>query len=192
MATQPNKLIIARHGDTTLNSEDKIRGWLNVPLDKNGKKAAVELADTLKDKNIDGIISSDLIRAKQTSKILSRHLGVPVIKTSPKLRTWKMGELNGQDAKSNEKVIEDLVKKYPDAMVKGAESFDTFKKRLITEIKGIAHKNPDKTLAIVTHHSCINALKGWDKLGQEGVKVDSKTYLAKGIDPGSHIEMEIK
>ena len=41
--TDPKILIYAlRHGSTHLNEDNKFRGWIDVPLDENGKDEALE------------------------------------------------------------------------------------------------------------------------------------------------------
>jgi broad specificity phosphatase PhoE len=50
-------IIIARHGQTKLNAEDKIRAWIDVPLDEVGIEQAQDLGIAMRDSNLeaDGI-----------------------------------------------------------------------------------------------------------------------------------------
>jgi bisphosphoglycerate-dependent phosphoglycerate mutase len=88
------KTFLVRHGDTDLNNEDIIHGWVSTPLNDEGIADAHKAADSLKDKNITRIVSSDLPRAKQTANILSQKLKVPVT-FDPNLRTWDSGDFDG-------------------------------------------------------------------------------------------------
>jgi broad specificity phosphatase PhoE len=73
------KIIFVRHGKTT----EKGSNWLI----RKGRMQVVELAKKLKKFKIDKIYSSDLTRAKQTAKIISKELKLPVTIT-PALREY--------------------------------------------------------------------------------------------------------
>ena len=73
------KIYIARHGQ----DDDSVRGgWSDCSLTDLGVKQSVDLADEILSKsdeyNIGMIVSSDIIRAKQTALIISEKLSVPV------------------------------------------------------------------------------------------------------------------
>jgi probable phosphoglycerate mutase len=92
------KLILIRHGHTTLNRpghEERLRGWLDVPLDDLGLREALETAAAVSGFGIEAIYSSDLTRAMQTSEALSRVTRAPVIPTE-ELRPWNLGIFCGQ------------------------------------------------------------------------------------------------
>ncbi len=69
------KLIFVRHGKTSERGGDSF-------LIKRGRKQVVFLAKRLKKFKIDKIYSSDLARAKQTAKIISKELELPITITS--------------------------------------------------------------------------------------------------------------
>ncbi len=87
---------MVRHGDTALNDENLVHGWVDTPLNDKGIEQAHKAAESLKDKDITHIVSSDLPRAKQTANILSKATGAPVI-TTPSLRTWDSGNFDYTD-----------------------------------------------------------------------------------------------
>ncbi|MHA2366294.1 MAG: histidine phosphatase family protein [Candidatus Hodarchaeales archaeon] len=65
------RLIIVRHGETEWNKQQKIMGWKNISLNDLGRTQARLLANYLGKKfKINRIISSDLVRAKETAKII--------------------------------------------------------------------------------------------------------------------------
>lgn len=71
---------IFRHGESTYNVKGLVQGHSNDSvLTPNGEQQARKAAERLKDKDIDIIISSPLIRAKQTAKIVAEVIKVPVI-----------------------------------------------------------------------------------------------------------------
>jgi broad specificity phosphatase PhoE len=61
------KLILVRHGHTSLNGpgdDERLRAWLDVPLDEKGLREAAETADKLTHYPIEVIYCSDLRRAR--------------------------------------------------------------------------------------------------------------------------------
>jgi 2,3-bisphosphoglycerate-dependent phosphoglycerate mutase len=70
------KLILVRHGHTALNvpgKDERLRGWLDLPLDNQGLQEAADLAKRLADYPVEVIYSSDLRRARQTAELLRRR-----------------------------------------------------------------------------------------------------------------------
>jgi broad specificity phosphatase PhoE len=72
------KLIIVRHGQTDWNLQEKTQGRTDNPLNATGLAQAEELAEKLKDKKIDFIISSPLVRAKTTADIINKYHNAPI------------------------------------------------------------------------------------------------------------------
>ncbi|APT18742.1 phosphoglycerate mutase [Amylolactobacillus amylotrophicus DSM 20534] len=64
------KIYIIRHGRTFLNKYDKMQGWCDSPLTKDGLAGAQEVAQVLRDVDFGAAFSSDLKRASDTAKII--------------------------------------------------------------------------------------------------------------------------
>ena len=78
------KLILIRHGHTPLNghgSEERLRSWLDVPLDEQGLQEAAETAEKIANYRVTAIFSSDLRRARQTAEITRQKTTGAVINT---------------------------------------------------------------------------------------------------------------
>ncbi|MEC5397797.1 histidine phosphatase family protein [Uliginosibacterium sp. H1] len=71
------KLYLARHGQTALNREQRFQGSLDAPLDDTGIAQAVLLAEKLPT-DISRIVSSPLLRARQTAESVAALRGLPV------------------------------------------------------------------------------------------------------------------
>jgi Histidine phosphatase superfamily (branch 1) len=74
------KLILVRHGHTSLNrpgDDERLRSWLDVPLDDKGMEEVAKTADTLRKYPIDVIYCSDLRRARQTAEVVRRRVKAP-------------------------------------------------------------------------------------------------------------------
>jgi len=76
---EPVRLIITRHGLTDWNKENRIQGRTDVPLDEQFVAQVEAEAVKLKHKHIDVIVSSPLMRARQTAEIFGKALHLPVV-----------------------------------------------------------------------------------------------------------------
>jgi probable phosphoglycerate mutase len=116
-----------RHGTTELNTDNKFRGWVDVPLDEQGRKDAEEAAEFLEDKGITMIYCSDLIRAQETAKIVGEKLGLNPI-SDYRLRPWNVGSLSGEDKDENKDILDHHID-HPDQPLPQGESLDEFGER---------------------------------------------------------------
>ncbi len=165
---QMGTLYIVRHSITALNSDitkgdsaERIRGWLDVPLSKDGWEIAKKTAEDLENKGIIKIYTSDLIRAEETAEVISSATGAPVEATEL-LRPWNLGILQGKDYKKGIKVMKKYVEDADD-VVKGGESYNNFYGRwkyALTKLLSAASKlKPDMSLCVVTHSRNIYCLE---------------------------------
>lgn len=74
------KLYLVRHGQTDWNLQGKLQGGTDIPLNENGKNAAIELGKKLKDIHFDKIYSSPLMRAYETATLICGKRNIPIIK----------------------------------------------------------------------------------------------------------------
>lgn len=63
------KLYIIRHGETSWNKQKKLQGQRDIMLNDAGIRLAELTGEGMKDIDFDLVISSPLIRAKQTAKL---------------------------------------------------------------------------------------------------------------------------
>lgn len=68
------KIYLIRHGETEWNVKKVMQGSVDIPLNYNGKEQAEIMSEKLVDKKIDIIISSTLIRARETAEIIAEKL----------------------------------------------------------------------------------------------------------------------
>ena len=73
----PLTLLLARHGETDLNTEDRWQGRIDAPLNLAGQAQAQQLARDLP-AGIDTIVASPMLRARQTAEPAAQRLGLPV------------------------------------------------------------------------------------------------------------------
>ena len=90
------KLYILRHGETDLNVQGRLQGWLDAPLNENGVRAAAETGRALREIRFDRAISSPLRRALETARlILAENAGQPPVETDGRLREISFGDWEG-------------------------------------------------------------------------------------------------
>jgi broad specificity phosphatase PhoE len=164
------KLILVRHGKTALNSLDsaeRLRGWMDVPLDEQGLREAEETAQRLVAYPVDHIYSSDLYRARQTAEAVAKATLAPILHTSD-LRPWNVGTLAGQRVKDILPILRQL-ELDPSQSAPEGESFLQFcdrYSRKLQELLDIANRAKGCVVAVTHVRNLLAAptlLHGGDK-----------------------------
>jgi broad specificity phosphatase PhoE len=88
------RLMLVRHGATVSNVEKRYTGQSDVPLSALGLRQVEALAQALAGDRFDIILTSDLLRAQQTTAAITRHNDAPV-RVDPDLREIAMGAWEG-------------------------------------------------------------------------------------------------
>lgn len=73
------RFFFIRHGETNWNKEKRLQGKSDIPLNDTGRAQAKAAANDFSQQNIDYIISSPLLRAKETAQILNQHLSATIV-----------------------------------------------------------------------------------------------------------------
>lgn len=151
------KLILVRHGETREGKHGILLGSLPGVLTAQGKDFAKKVGDTIKKfpEQAEMIVSSDLKRATDTARIISKKIKAP-IKFDQLLRERRGGIVEGKketeiDWKSYEKVS------LPFRKHEGGESFMEVKKRAIAFLNKIK-KEKYSTVIIVSHNVFLSML----------------------------------
>ena len=152
------RIYIVRHGETEANKNGYLQGWTDVPLNENGRFIAELTGRGIKDIRFDHCISSPLIRAKETAKILLRESGNSVSVTfDDRIKEMNFGSFEGMSVR-DEKLIRFLKEpnvgyKFPDG-----ESFREVMKRTQEFLKALIAKDDDKTYLVSTHGCALRAM----------------------------------
>ena len=140
-------LYVVRHGETIWNVEHKVQGITDIPLTEKGKKEAEELQELISTLNIDVVISSPLVRARETAKIL----------VDSKLPINTDDRIKERDWGMNEGALIDTVDRWDcwdvilNTKVQNIECIQDFMYRVSDFIEEIKIKHKDKNVLIVTH-----------------------------------------
>ena len=131
------------------------------PLTKNGRRMVQESAEKLKDKQIDAIFSSDLLRTRQTAQIVGRALKIAP-KFDKRLREVGFGALNGKSAE--ELLYLGFEKDRLNKRLKKGEAYKEVLKRVMLFLKSIDKKYSGKNILLVSHQCPLwileNKVKG--------------------------------
>lgn len=143
------KIYSTRHGETLWNFENRILGRTDIGLTERGIKQAEELAEKAAEKNdIDIIISSPLMRAKQTAKIVAEKLNL-TFTTDDRLMEWDYGEFEGLERYTDG--FYDNKREFAVKMKNGGESLLQLAHRVYSALDEIIVNYHDKNVLIVSH-----------------------------------------
>ncbi|WP_194395544.1 histidine phosphatase family protein [Microbacterium atlanticum] len=92
-------LILIRHGETDWNRDRRIQGSTDIPLNDDGRAQARATAALLRERlpltTPPAVVSSDLLRARETAEIIAGELGLAAPRTYPGLRERAYGQAEG-------------------------------------------------------------------------------------------------
>jgi broad specificity phosphatase PhoE len=145
-----DRLIVARHAE----SEGNAQGFISAdpasprsPLTKLGRQQAQQLADRLAAEHIDCLVTSETLRAVQSSEIVATALSIPVVKT-PLLDDPPAGIFEDGPV---EAFAEWMTGCDPDASVPGTSaSLRDSARRYFDAVRFLA-KRPEHTVLVVGH-----------------------------------------
>lgn len=193
-----SNIYLVRHGKTKLNgskgtdSADRIRGWEDVPLDKQGLQEAKEVGEWFRGKEIDRIYSSDLCRAYDTAKEISKNTDAKITRSSD-FRPWDFGIYTGKKSKDVEFQIKNLIEN-PNKGIKNGESFNSFMDRFLPALSECFKEVEDgkyQNIVIVAHYRNAKAAHAWIGSGM-GESVDPEIMMADDIPPASVMQFTHK
>ena len=155
------ELWLVRHGQTDWNTEFRIQGSLDKPLNATGIEQAHELAQKLADTHFDAIYSSPARRAHQTASAIAQLLGLP-IRTDDRLKEINLGLWEGL-------TWQQVQDRYPEMFAKrrsdpvhfapeGAETYGDLARRMVQAANDIALAHPGERVLVVSHGMSLATL----------------------------------
>lgn len=158
------RLLLVRHGRTAYNSQARLQGQVDIPLDDVGRwQARTAAALLLARHEPTAIVTSDLSRAHETASFLARASSLDLV-VDPRLRERSFGVWEGLTG-------EDLRRDWADEFAVwraggqpegvGAETRAAVAERTFEGItEHVAALGPDDTLVVVSHGSAISSAVG--------------------------------
>ncbi len=157
-----SRILLARHGETELNSAGRYWGHSDVKLSPLGLKQAERLRDRLATERVDAVYSSDLQRALVTAKtIASRHrLDVT---TCAELREINFGELEGLNFEEISQLFPEFTAKWKvqrntDIEFPGGESLKGLHNRVGIFVGRLKKHKAEETVLVVAHAGVLRSL----------------------------------
>jgi probable phosphoglycerate mutase len=156
--TAPTTILLIRHGETAWNAERRLQGHLDIPLNPEGERQARLLAAALATEPLDVLVSSDLMRARQTAQAIADLRRMP-LHIEPGLRERCYGGFEGL-------LYAEIEARYPrefaawqarnvDAELPPGthrgETFRAFFERATGAMLALGAAHPGKTIALVAH-----------------------------------------
>jgi len=155
------RLILARHGETMWNRENRILGHTEIELTEKGRKQAERLALALKDEKVTAIYSSPLRRARETADEIARFHQQEVVPDDG-LKELDAGELDGltfdQVMERYGKFLEEWLKDIPSLKMPGGESVAELDERTWATVERIVNEHPEGVAVLVSHSFVIMSI----------------------------------
>lgn len=155
-------LYIIRHGETTGNDAGRFQGSTDCGLSERGRRQIERLGERCRDLPFEVLISSPLVRARETAEAANRYHGLP-LQIEPDVAEMHCGDWE-------EKSWDELRTGYPAEMElwrekpwlfqsPGGENMQQVYQRVTRALLRILEENRGKTIAVVSHGCAIrNAL----------------------------------
>ena len=133
-----------RHGQTDYNLQHKTMGSKDIPLNSTGLSQAIKVAQLLKNEPISTIVTSPLVRATKTAKIIAEYIKAPIIEIS-ELKEACWGEKEGTVTENNL-----WIKAWQNGEeIEKGEPYSIFSSRIFNGLnKALKHQGP---VLIVSH-----------------------------------------
>ncbi|KAJ3358453.1 hypothetical protein GGF32_000409 [Allomyces javanicus] len=154
------RLILCRHGETALNAAHVLQGsGIDAPLNDRGQRQADCLGERLASEPVDWIVSSHLLRARQTADAIAKHHPDVLRSSYPDLREISWGDLEGTKVPDLKEMHAAWNSGDFDYGLANGESPNVVSKRSISQLMEIATTALDRaekeqrvvTVAIVIH-----------------------------------------
>jgi len=190
-------LYLVRHGQTDWNVEPaRCQGWADVPLNEDGREQARTEARTLAGRGIGLIVTSHLLRARQTAEIIRAELaamepstaatvrpGLPELDRVPLLVDERLAETRRGDWEGRRFV--DIIRadpqtwrsyrEHPESFrFPGGESLAEHQRRVLAAVRDTVADG--RTAALVTHGGSIRLVRVF--LEGAGVEAVHRTSVA--------------
>jgi probable phosphoglycerate mutase len=152
------RLLLIRHGATTLSAEDRFAGSTNVELSEEGKRQAKFLGDRLADEKIAAVYASPLHRTLETAARIAAPHKLEVA-AEPGLREIDHGRWEGLTRKEVESRYADEYAQWDEDPFtfapQGGESGLSVIARALPVLRQIVVRHDGETAAVVSHKATI-------------------------------------
>jgi len=165
------KAYVLLHGQTDYDAEGRIIGNSDPPLNITGRDQAYEVAEKLKDKGIDMVLSSPQLRTMETAEIIAPVLGIDEVKITKGLKLYEraFGDLEGKLIEEVDMFV--LSSWFGNAATPNGETVRETANRVISYMNNMVKIFRTKTMLLVVPEHVLRVLywffTGLPELGKE-------------------------
>ncbi len=151
-------ILLARHGETDWNRENRFQGHANPPLNETGRAQAAELAAALAAEPLAAVYSSPLRRAFETAQILAAPHGLKPVPVDA-LREVDVGSWEGLTRAEIEERFPEQFARWLDyeAGWEDGESYEEMSRRVIAGLLDLAAAHEGERILAVSHGGPVRA-----------------------------------
>jgi broad specificity phosphatase PhoE len=153
--------MLLRHAQSTWNAQRLWQGQGDPPLSDAGRAEALAAAPRIAALAPELVVSSDLERARETARIVTRGLALE-LRVDPRWREWDVGEWSGKPRAEIELGWPELYRAFregdPDVHPPGGERRRDLAARVRSAALELFESNPGRSVLVVTHRGAIHAL----------------------------------
>ena len=181
MALAPVPFWFLRHGETDYNAAGLSQGALDISLNATGRAQAEAAGPRLAGQGIVHIVSSPMLRTRETTAIINEFLGLEV-SYEPLLREVVFGGMEGQP----------LMPWFPhwlegEYTPDGAETFAEVSARVAQAMSGLL--SLPGPLLIVAHGGIFRALRDLMGLPKQGLTPNAEPLLCEPVAEGWRVTL---
>lgn len=138
---------LVRHGETDWNTERRMQGQTDIPLNEKGTQQAEACGAALHPGDYDVVISSHLQRAHKTAEIINRYLRLPA-EVMEDFAERSFGDAEGM-------TLEERRTLFPDHDYPNQEPIDIFSERIMSGLDKVHQKHLNQNVLLVAHGAVI-------------------------------------
>lgn len=167
------RLLCIRHAESTWNALSRWQGQADPPLSDAGRCAAEALAGQLRAGSTacTALVTSDLLRARETAGILGRALSLTP-EPWPALREADIGDWSGRVSAEIESLWPEEYRRFragdPELRPGGGESRRALRLRALAAVRALEQRYRSECVVVVTHLGWLRSLSPGLELANAG------------------------
>jgi broad specificity phosphatase PhoE len=151
-------ILLARHGETDWNRDNRFQGHADEPLNETGREQARALAVALEGERLTAVYTSPLLRARETAEIVAAAFGLAP-RTDPRLMEVDVGSWSGLTR-------DEIAVGFPEAYERwrgglhgweGGETYEELAVRVLDALRDIAAAHAGEAVLVVGHGGTVRA-----------------------------------
>lgn len=144
------KICFIRHGETDWNIAGKLQGRTDIPLNESGIKQAQACGASLLQNEWDLMITSPLLRAKETGQIIQQKLNIPLYEMASFIEV-AFGDAEGLTYHERDA-------RFPNRDYPNKETKAMVTERFLKGIRTVHQDHTNKNILIISHGAFIKAI----------------------------------